>query len=137
MVKNHYVWNCYGSISKKNVSIQNHFASINLAKISLFLFFADKLCPGNCSNAGNCDTSTGVCLCNPGRNGVDCSSKFSISIFNLTEFEIIVSMFLFSKEFDCPSIPVLGVCSNQGSCDDTTGTCTCDEGFQGFQCLGK
>ena len=55
----------------------------------------------------------------------------------MTEFEIIVSMFLFSKEFDCPSIPVLGVCSNQGTCDDTTGTCTCDEGFQGFQCLGK
>ena len=44
---------------------------------------------------------------------------------------------MFSKEFDCPSIPVLGVCSNQGTCDDTTGTCTCDEGFQGIQCLGK
>ena len=64
----------------------------------LSLFFADKLCPGNCSNAGNCDTSTGVCLCNPGRNGVDCSSKFLISIFKLmTEFEIIVFCFCFQK----------------------------------------
>ena len=54
----------------------------------------------------------------------------------MTEFEI-GNCVLFSKEFDCPSIPVLGVCSNQGTCDDTTGTCTCDEGFQGIQCLGK
>ena len=83
---------------QKNVSIQSHFASVHFAKISTFLFFTDKLCPGNCSNAGNCDTSTGVCLCNPGRNGVDCSSKYLISIFKLmTEFEIIV--FCFQKNW--------------------------------------
>ena len=45
--------------------------------------------------------------------------------------------FLSSKEFDCPSVPVLGVCSNQGTCDDTTGTCICNEGFTSFQCLGE
>ena len=32
-------------------------------------------CPGNCSDAGTCDTTTGKCTCDPGRHGLDCSSK--------------------------------------------------------------
>ena len=32
-------------------------------------------CPADCSGAGICDTSTGTCLCNLGRHGIDCSSK--------------------------------------------------------------
>ena len=34
------------------------------------------ICPGNCSNAGSCDTSSGQCLCNDGRHDMDCSSNF-------------------------------------------------------------
>ena len=30
-----------------------------------------------------------------------------------------------------------GDCSNQGICDVSTGTCTCDSGFQGNICQGK
>ena len=30
-----------------------------------------------------------------------------------------------------------GDCSNQGICDVSTGTCTCDPGFQGDTCQGK
>ena len=33
-------------------------------------------CPGDCSNAGNCDTSTGKCSCVEGRHGLDCSSEY-------------------------------------------------------------
>ena len=40
-------------------------------------------------------------------------------------------------EFDCPFVAVLGVCSNQGTCDESTGTCICDEGFHGQVCLGN
>ena len=36
-------------------------------------------------------------------------------------------------EFDCP---VDGTCSDQGSCDDSTGTCVCNEGFEGATCEG-
>ena len=32
-------------------------------------------CPGDCSNAGFCDTSTGQCSCDPGHHDQDCSSK--------------------------------------------------------------
>ena len=40
---------------------------------------------------------------------------------------------LFWTEFDCPGD---GTCSNQGSCDDTTGTCECDFGYEGNTCQG-
>ena len=47
-------------------------------------------------------------------------------------------MLFFSKfsltEFDCPGD---GLCSNQGSCDDITGTCVCNEGFEGTTCKGN
>ena len=28
-------------------------------------------------------------------------------------------------------------CSNQGTCDVSSGTCVCDSGFQGDTCQGK
>ena len=37
-------------------------------------------------------------------------------------------------EFDCPED---GLCSNQGTCDDTIGSCVCDDGFEGSICKGK
>ena len=39
-----------------------------------------------------------------------------------------------STEFDCPGD---GDCSNQGACDESSGTCVCDEGFEGDMCQGK
>ena len=37
-------------------------------------------------------------------------------------------------EFDCPED---GMCSSQGTCDDTIGSCVCNEGFEGNICKGK
>ena len=37
-------------------------------------------------------------------------------------------------EFDCPED---GLCSNQGNCDDTIGSCICNEGFEGNTCKGE
>ena len=37
-------------------------------------------------------------------------------------------------EFDCPED---GLCSNQGTCDDTIGSCVCNEGFEGNICKGR
>ena len=42
--------------------------------------------------------------------------------------------FCTSTEFDCPGD---GTCSNQGTCDDTTGTCVCFAGFERNICKGK
>ena len=38
--------------------------------------FTELTCPGDCSNAGDCNTSTGQCTCIAGRHGSDCSSKY-------------------------------------------------------------
>ena len=38
-----------------------------------------------------------------------------------------------STEFDCPGGTDQG-CSNQGSCDETTGICICNSGFDGDSC---
>ena len=40
---------------------------------------------------------------------------------------------LISTDMQCPGD---GYCSNQGICDVSTGTCTCDSGFQGDMCQG-
>ena len=42
-----------------------------------------------------------------------------------------VKLHLFSKSLQCPGD---GTCSNQGICYLSTGTCTCNPGFQGDMC---
>lgn len=37
-------------------------------------------------------------------------------------------------EFNCPGD---GLCSNNGICDSTSGSCVCNEGFEGNMCQGK
>ena len=51
---------------------------------SWFIFILELTCPENCSNAGDCDTSTGQCECESGRHGFDCSSKILFVIELLT-----------------------------------------------------
>ncbi|KAM9985530.1 hypothetical protein ACTFIZ_009071 [Dictyostelium cf. discoideum] len=69
-------------------------------------------CPNNCTNSlsGNCDRSIGVCICNIGYQGIDCS---------------------------LPNIPCPSDCnaqSNQGTCNSQNGTCQCLPNFQGLDC---
>ena len=48
---------------------------------------------------------------------------------------IFLQLILFSlSEFNCPGD---GTCSNQGICDDSSGICKCDSGFEGQSCQGK
>ena len=53
----------------------------------------------------------------------------------LKKLQIIHNLYLIyiSTEFDCPGGTDQG-CSNQGSCDDTTGICICNSGFEGASC---
>ena len=66
--------------------------------------------PGDCSNQGICDVSTGTCTCNPGFQGDMC------------------------QDVQCPGD---GNCSNQGICDVSSGACDCDSGFLGDTCNCK
>ena len=97
-------------------------------------------CPGDCNNAGICNTSTGKCTCDIGRHGQDCSSEYLIKRFvrksNIIQYSIFLVnlFFLLLLEFDCPAD---GLCSDQGLCDDSIGNCICDAGFEGLTCEGN
>ena len=67
-----------------------------------------KICPNNCSNKGNCNTTTGVCSCNQGYSGNDCGTVVPI----------------------CPGTPK---CNGRGICN-TNGTCSCNQGYSGNDC---
>ena len=100
---------------------------------SKYCIFLELTCPGDCKNAGICNTSTGQCLCTVGRHGPDCSSKVFLN--NILKILQNISILIFScLEFDCPED---GTCSSQGICDDTIGSCICDVGFEGYTCKGK
>ena len=107
-------------------------------------FFLDIPCPGSigditCTGNGQCDFTTGQCTCNPGRHGSDCSSNSYFFNCYVIHYLCMISLFLrlyiilFWTEFDCPGD---GTCSNQGTCDDSTGTCECNVGYEGNTCQG-
>ena len=53
-----------------------------------FLILADKSCPGSpfpCSYNGQCDHTTGQCICNEGHQGFDCSGNSKLSLLKLNQ----------------------------------------------------
>ncbi|MEC8024958.1 MAG: DUF4215 domain-containing protein, partial [Myxococcota bacterium] len=98
------------------------FTGVTCSECSPGFFGAACLeCPGNastpCSEAGTCDdgvSGSGVCVCDSGHWGADCSSE-------------------------CPG-GADNSCSLHGVCDDGAagnGQCTCDPGFYGPDCQGE
>ena len=64
----------------------------------------------NCGQHGTCDINTGLCVCDAGWMGQDCS-------------------------VENPNDPCLSVdCGEHGTCNSATGLCTCDEGWTGENC---
>ena len=118
-----------------------------LLYLTCIYLFSELSCPADCSNAGDCDTSTGQCLCDIGRHGADCSSKRNTILLKWDYYSTTKRFkdlfFPMLTVFDCPGD---GTCSGQGTCDGTTGTCVCFEGFERasdtckgtyWLCLGK
>ena len=93
------------------------------------LFSSEIPCPGGdtpCDGHGQCNLTSGECSCEAGRHGFDCSSNIWI-VSNGCCLSLCNFLFFVYLEFDCPGD---GTCSNQGTCDDTTGTCVCFQGFE-------
>ena len=68
----------------------------------------DRCLPGACEPHGSCINETGVCECEAGWGGEDCTSWIGIP---------------------CPND-----CAGNGYCDDSIGVCTCDPGWTGDDC---
>ena len=63
-----------GTDCSGNIWLTLMFFCILLYLTCIYLF-SELSCPADCSNAGDCNTSTGKCSCDIGRHGADCSSK--------------------------------------------------------------
>ena len=61
-------------------------------KLLLTTSILERICPGNCNNAGTCNTVTGECSCNSGRHGTDCSSKIFLTHLKVTVIEINIQL---------------------------------------------
>lgn len=90
-----------------------------------------------CSNRGKCNNVTGGCECFKGwqsSNGIgdfgergDCGHRH---LQNSTEFNTATNSRITSK---CPFSFEL-ICSGNGTCDENTGLCTCNNGYEGGDC---
>lgn len=86
-------------------------------------------CPNMCSTQGWCDTSDRRCNCYDGFAGADCSwHKCPTGPAWADEPDAIVATDMGHVEAEC---------SRRGYCDYTSGTCNCDEGYEGAACERK
>ncbi|ETV77075.1 hypothetical protein, variant 1 [Aphanomyces astaci] len=76
-----------------------------------------------CNGNGVCDIVTRICQCKAGYRGNRCEFKSCPSGAAWADFAVAT---------DTAHSPA--VCSNMGICDDVTGTCICQAGFEGPAC---
>ena len=107
----------------------------------IFDVFLGFTCPDDCttSSQGTCDTLTGTCNCLAGFLGDTCAgiaSYITWPKWSTRELwplgHIILSKFVL--DIQCPDD-----CTDPsvGTCDLSSGICTCENGFTGENCAGK
>ncbi|POM64334.1 Hypothetical protein PHPALM_20150 [Phytophthora palmivora] len=80
-------------------------------------------CDGGCSGHGACQRLTGRCTCFPGFGGATCASRLCPMAAAWVDRAWTTDMAHQPAE-----------CSAMGRCDRSTGTCTCETGFEGVAC---
>mgnify|MGYP001173773151 CR=1 FL=1 len=92
-------------------------------------------CPGNgeavCNGNGQCDLTTGSCICNTGFEGAQCEGLFDNKC-SLVDVSCTIKSIL---AMSCPGNGE-STCNGNGRCDLTTGSCICNTGFEGPHCEG-
>ncbi|OQR84305.1 hypothetical protein ACHHYP_13578 [Achlya hypogyna] len=87
--------------------------------------YAATCCPNSCSGKGKCNVAGNgcVCSCYAGYAGADCSQRTCPMGKSWASLAVANDV-----------AHVRGPCANRGTCDSTTGLCTCDAGFTGAAC---
>ncbi len=78
---------------------------------------------GICNGNGYCSNSTNLCTCYDGYHGLTCAVK-----------ECPKGYAWFDEATSSVDAHALTECSNMGTCDRSTGTCECRDGFTGAAC---
>lgn len=119
-------------------------------------------CPNDCSNNGKCDTLYGNCTCNSGFTGPDCQPCADTyancdgyvndgccvpgnQYYSFTKdkcqkscgeggFKVGFESCYVDKKIPKPNLCDGKTCSGRGVCEQTTGKCNCNGGYQGNDC---
>ena len=86
-----------------------------------FLPVINAACPNLCSGHGSCSVNN-KCVCDDSYSGIDCADLTCAYGYAWAD-----------KGYENEG-HVSAECSNQGSCDRTTGKCVCFPGFEGGAC---
>ena len=116
---------------------------ILIVVLIIYLLPSKKSCLKNCSNNGTCDTNSGLCKCNDGWAGDDCSIKAKPcskdcpknSTCDLTSGQCKCDDGWSGDDCSVKIIPCKNGCfPDGGKCDTTTGNCICNDGWSGDDC---
>ena len=109
----------------------------------MLILISDISCPGGetpCNGNGQCNLSSGLCICDDEHQGSDCSGKLILAIFfnYIPSYEwwwILPKMLILISDISCPGGET--PCNGYGQCNLKSGLCTCDDDHQGSDCSGK
>jgi hypothetical protein len=88
-------------------------------------------CDSNaCLNGGTCIESTGTCSCKDGFTGTNCQNSNFLFVFLMDFFIGLKFLIVNIANLNCQT----NKCLNNGTCIESTGLCTCKNGFIGLIC---
>jgi len=95
----------------------------------------------NCSGHGNCNSTTGACICSSGWTGSNCNQVVNLLCPNNCSGQGICNTSTGScvcntgySGSNCSTKQCPNGCSNQGNCNTNTGACVCNAGYIGVDC---
>ena len=99
-------------------------------------------CKNNCSNNGICDTNIGLCKCNKGFIGDDCSNKNCVNGCykeggTCNSKTGICECKPGYNTPDCSKMTCPNDCNGHGNCNTSIGKCMCNSPYEGDDCSEK
>ena len=98
-------------------------------------YWLDQQCFGtfDCNGNGQCNKTSGICICNANYSGDDCSQELESRDLKSEEISNLIDLDIWQK-IKCPGNPE---CSGNGKCDQDTKICNCNQKFYGEACQCK
>ena len=90
---------------------------------------SEGICPNNCNSRGTCG-DYGKCTCFNNLAGLPAYRGYDCSLF-VCPYGV---AWMSEESYKANDMRPLAECSNQGTCETSTGLCKCNSGFEGMAC---